>query len=95
VILHEPQQWPTGAALDRPRRWQAWVRGPGRVVVASWRPILDPGEDLTEYPPTVELTWTEWGEWHDRLGLDTAGTWTVDPAEPLVLLAELVTAGSG
>ncbi|GGM53142.1 hypothetical protein ACFFX1_55050 [Dactylosporangium sucinum] len=70
AIPHEPMSW-NG---DRPRRWYASIIGAGQNVVVRHSAILQPGEDLTEYPPTLELTWDEWVDTHSNYGLNLDGT---------------------
>jgi hypothetical protein len=60
---------------DRPRQWGVhFLAGAGAdpVVVRQYAtPGL--GEDLTEDPPSRELTWEEWAISHGEYGLDTDG----------------------
>lgn len=75
LVDENPQLWPPDG--DRPRQWGAAILGPAgapdtRVVVRHYA-ILAPGEDLTEYPPTVEMLWPEWVERCAEFGLTAAG----------------------
>lgn len=67
--------WPP--AHDRTRQWQgtyAW----GECLLRFYA-VLAPGEDLTDYPPTIELTDAEWIEQHATVyGLDLDGHTVVD-----------------
>lgn len=72
MIQQHPESWP--AEGDRPRRWYATVMGPADPVVVRHMAILEPGEDLTEYPKTLELTPDEWREGHAGYGLNADGT---------------------
>lgn len=51
--------WP-GPGDTRSRVWTAAVQGPGMPVVVRRVAVLNPGEDLSEYPETWELTYAEW-----------------------------------
>jgi hypothetical protein len=44
----------------RQRRWGAVIAGVGLPVLLRNYAILDPGEDLTEEPPTKTIPWSEW-----------------------------------
>lgn len=57
---------------DRPRQWKAYLR-PGDSAQLRHHAVLTPGEDLTEYPPTVELSWPEWLDSHTDYGLTADG----------------------
>lgn len=59
--------------VERERRWSAMVMGPDMAVVVRWEPVLGPNEDWSGYPPTYELTWSEWQANHEtqyQLALD-------------------------
>lgn len=75
MIEHNKDLWPP--AGDRPRQWTAQILGrPGAedtVVILRHSAILEPGEELTEYTPTIELTWAEWEAMHADYGLDING----------------------
>lgn len=76
MIEHHPDpstglSWP--AKDDRPRRWSAIIFGQMGPVVLRHDAILEPGEDLTEYPKTLELTIEEWRGSHAKYGLDLDG----------------------
>lgn len=61
---------------NRPRAWGAACvgpPGPDATVLLRQYAILAPGEDLTEYPPTIELTWDEWVAGHADYGLTVEG----------------------
>jgi len=66
-----PELWSTE---DRPRRWAAYGGGEGSSVVLRNHAILAPGEDLTEYPPTIELDWAEWLAAAADYGFNVDGT---------------------
>lgn len=70
MIPHEPLQW-NG---DRPRRWIAAFIAVDQPVIVRHHAILNDGEDLNEYPPTLELTWAEWQETCDKFGLNADGS---------------------
>ena len=57
-IEHERDRWP-GPDDTRQRQWIAAVT-PGVGVVVRHAAVLADGEQLTEYPKTLELTWAEW-----------------------------------
>lgn len=69
-----PHLWPPDG--DRPRIWSAHILGavatPDATVILRHYAILDPGEQLTEYPKTLALTWDEWVASHAdyRLTID-------------------------
>lgn len=67
-----PDLWPPDG--DRPRHWRAHSTGEGGAVLLRHYAILEPGEDLTEYPKTIELTWQEWLDSHAYYGLNADGT---------------------
>ncbi len=54
------QWWPDPATDTRTRVWSAALSAPGAPVMVRKVAVLAPGEDLTEYPETWELTWDEW-----------------------------------
>lgn len=56
---------------DRPRQWQVMIMGD--TVTARYYAILEPGEDLTEYPRTERMTRAEWSERHAEYGLTVDG----------------------
>lgn len=51
--------WP---ADSREREWIATISGPDQDVLIRYYAVLLPGEDLTEFPETWQLTWSEWVE---------------------------------
>lgn len=75
MIEQNRNQWPPDG--DRPRRWNAYFTGrfgtPDCTVIVRHYAILAPGEDLTEYPKTLELTWDEWLTSHVDYGLTVEG----------------------
>jgi hypothetical protein len=72
VIEQNPHLWPPDG--DRPRQWVASVMGLGDPVIVRYVAILEPGEDLTEYPKTLELTAEEWRDTHADYGLHADGS---------------------
>jgi hypothetical protein len=72
VIEQHPELWPPDG--DRPRQWVASVMGPGDPVIVRYVAILEPGEELTEYPKTLELTADEWRDTHADYGLNVDGS---------------------
>lgn len=75
MIEHNRDQW---AADDRERRWMVhFLGGTGAAdttVLVRQYAVLAPGEELSEYPPTVEMTWAEWESHHADYGLTIEGT---------------------
>lgn len=61
--------------VQRPRAWSAYITRPGDTVTVRHHAVLTgPDEDLTEYPETWMLSWTEWEETHETTyGLTIAG----------------------
>jgi hypothetical protein len=68
--LPQPQYDP-----DRERRWVVhFIGGTGAdPVIVRHYAVLTPGEDLTENPPSHELTWDEWVAGHAEYGLTLDG----------------------
>jgi hypothetical protein len=62
--------WPPDG--DRPREWH-YMRMFDTVTV-TYNAILEPGEDLTEYPETHRMDYAEWSERHAEYGLTIDGT---------------------
>lgn len=58
------------------RRWAAVFLG-SRVLLRNWL-IPDPGEDLTDDPPTVTLTAQEFANTHADYGLTADGRQSID-----------------
>lgn len=75
MIEQNKDKWPPDG--DRPRQWSAGFLGrqgaPDCAVILRHDAILAPGEELTEYTPTIELTWAEWESGHDDYGLAVDG----------------------
>lgn len=65
AIAQCQDQWPDPQTDTRKRVWAAAMSAPGASVVVRRVAVLDPGEDLTEYPETWELTWDEWLAAHE------------------------------
>lgn len=75
MIEHKPELWPPDG--DRPRTWGAVLLGPAAAdtqVIVRHFAILEPDEDLTEYPKTLQMSWQEWTEHHADYGLNLDGT---------------------
>jgi hypothetical protein len=72
VLEQHAELWP--AEGDRPRRWHASIAGPNDPVIVRHMAILEPCEDLTEYPKTYELSAGEWAENHGDFGLNADGS---------------------
>lgn len=72
MIEQSRELWPP--AGDRPRRWTAHGSAVAEPVVLRNYAITAPGEDLVEFPPTIELTWDEWLAGHADYGLHVDGT---------------------
>ena len=76
IEQHPPPEtglsWPLPG--DRPRRWAAHGAGVDENVVLRHYAILAPGEELDEFPKTIELTWDEWMTSHADYGLTADGT---------------------
>lgn len=64
-------RWPVGPQLTRDRTWLAVTTGD--PVMCMYHAVLDPGEDLTETPPTLEVDAAEWQSTHQLYGLDASG----------------------
>lgn len=57
----------------RPRRWHVEAMVTGEFVRVRNYLTPDPGENLTDDPPTQTLTWAEWTAQHNALGLTIDG----------------------
>ncbi len=79
MIFQNEDAWPPVG--DRPRRWafSHW----GDTWLGRFGPTdLAPDEDLVEYPPTVAVSDTEWGDYHATLfGLEADGQTLADGYE--------------
>lgn len=65
---------------DRVRQWGATVF-PGEKVQCRNYAVLAPGEQLTDDPPTVNITWADWLRDHETVyGLTVDGTLLADDA---------------
>lgn len=69
MLEHCPERWPKPDS--RPRAWAAHFIG--QTVILRHYAVLRDGEELTEYPKTVELDAAEWADAHAQYGLDIDG----------------------
>lgn len=72
MIEQKPELWPPDG--DRPRQWGAMFAPGGGSVLLRHFAVLEPGEELSEYPKTLLLTAQEWAETHADYGLNADGT---------------------
>lgn len=57
--------------MDRERVWMATTHGD--MVTVRHYAVLEPGEELTETPPTEVMTSAEWLQRHEEFDCDADG----------------------
>lgn len=56
----------------RERTWMATIHG-GNILVRQY-PVLTPGEELTDNPPSQTMTLAEWQRRHSEFGCNVDGS---------------------
>jgi hypothetical protein len=85
MIEQCPDRWPP--ADDRDRQWIAAKLT--TTYILRFCAVLAPGENLAEYPVTLELTPDEWRRFHDWFGLDINRGRSGDPKHVNDLIVDL------